>query len=111
MGMNYYIKNGESEYHIAKTSKGCPMLFQAHHTPEHWPSLKSLRDIMHYVKMRGYKIINEAGITFSPEEFMEIVNMKNHEKTQESKHYRHETDVNKCFQDKEGNLFTYEDFS
>lgn len=111
MGMNYYIKNGESEYHIAKTSQGCPMLFQAHYTPDHWPSLKSLKDIMHYVKMRGYKIINEAGITFSPEEFMEIVNMKKHEKTQESKRCVYDTYFDKCFQDKDGNLFTYEDFS
>ena len=111
MGMNYYIKNGESEYHIAKTSKGWPVLFQAHHTPEHWPSLKSLKDIIHYVKMRGYTIINEAGITFSPEEFMEIVQMKRNEKTPERKRGAHDPEFDQCFQDKDGNLFTYEEFS
>lgn len=111
MGMNYYLTKKDSSYHIAKASQGWPVLFQAHKTPEHWPTLQSLNDIAHYVNMRGYKIYDETSQEVLIDDFIELVRIKKNELPKSRQNKVFGVDLKDWYTDSEGNPFTYEEFS
>lgn len=108
--MNYYLKKESSDlightniYHIAKASWGSPVIFHSHTMPNHWPDIKSLKDIEHYVKMRGYLIYDEEGNQLPIEYFISLCENKQRSKE--------DLDSQEYTKDSQGYYFTDKEFS